>query len=263
VLGLDVADVAAYLAHTPPRGCRPRGRPHGPPRRPWTSLGRRPPIRGQNGSKIRVLLGLGYEAMRIAAVLRLRVDDVEDFIRRNTPRRLGALKKRLRERCEQAALRPTLPRFIAPELEPIAADWNWRERPVAAVALPAAIVPAVELDQVVEADIEARKKSDDARCINATVNGWVGPSTFAERPGGQPKLNEDQARDVIRARASGESMYSLAARYKVARNTIYAIVNGKTYALRDLFANAPSSLDDAPPSPPPLIGDGDETARTE
>jgi len=42
-------------------------------------------------------------------------------------------------------------------------------------------------------------------------------------------LTPEQAAEIRRERAAGSSEYALARKYKVARNTIHAIVIGKTY----------------------------------
>jgi hypothetical protein len=217
VLELDPAEIAAYLAHKPRNGHRPP-QPAGPPRK--AGFANRPglAIRGGSGRKIRRLRDLGYQGFQIALFLGIHVDDVREFIRRITPIRKAALN-RPRERSVQLGLRPTLPRFVPPALAKIAADWNYRDRPVDVAELPAAAPIAVAVDNQVAVDAAVGARAATQHHRNSTA--WVGPDTPLLR---NPKLAGDQvdkAREMLRA---GDSYPVVARRFGVSVNTLRTYV---------------------------------------
>jgi hypothetical protein len=182
------------------------------------------------GSWRRLVIEHGWTASSVARLYKVKVGDVRE-----------ALKPR------PVPPRFTLPRFVPPPVS-IPPGWSYRTRP--------GDIPKTEPSPPIVEPVDC----DPKVYVPASITPWVGPCTFSAAPGGKPKLSEQQAIEVRRERASGASMYELARRWKVARNTIYAIVNGKTWPDRSCSSPPPN---DAPPSPAPAIGMDNETARTE
>ena len=166
----------------------------------------------KSGRKVRRLLALGYQPFQVALFLSFHGDDVRDFVRRLTPIRRSVLK-RPRERSQQLAIRPTLPRFIPPALEPIADDWSYRARPD---ELPAAAPIAAAVDDQVGDELRTIAHKCDGRPTTAQT-AWVGPETPRLH---DPKLAGDQidrAREMLMA---GDSYPVVAKRFDVSVNTL-------------------------------------------
>jgi hypothetical protein len=182
-----------------------------PPPRIWRDCRRM--IVGQTAIKVRRLDALRYPPSAIAVILDVRKAAVEDLLRRCVPRR-GTSLTRPRSRPEQARLKPPRrrpePPAAPPPIDPADA-WRYTDGP--SPFDPPPVVPAAvaELDQVV-VDVEA--PPPPAR------NEWVGSASLT--PGGKSKFTDDQAAELQRERAAGATLFELAAKYRVARNTISA-----------------------------------------
>jgi hypothetical protein len=213
LLAIDLGALDAWANRATRKGRRPRV-PTGPPRRSSKPAA----IRGQNGRHVRVLQSLGYAAPTIARVLDVALPAVEDFLIRITPIRRAALV-RPRDHTEQARIRPPRRR---PDPPPPRRPLDWRELDDVGPDGRLTVLeppPAAELDDQVAAELPAAAPPPPRE--------WIGSTTL--RPGGKPRLSEEQAAEVRRERAAGSSEYELARKHKVARNTIHAILIGKTY----------------------------------
>ena len=144
---------------------------------------------------------LHYPASEIAIILDVAVLAVEDLLRRRRPVRAGVTGiVQPRSHVEQARV------------------WRNHDDDVPAHGPPPAAT--VEVDQVV-AELPAAVEAPAAR------NAWDGPTHIGETQGGKPRLTDEQAADVRRERAAGASMYALARKYHVARNTIAALLQAR------------------------------------
>jgi hypothetical protein len=122
-----------------------------------------------------------------------------------------------RSKAEQARIRP--PRRRPDPRPPL----DWRELDdVGPDGRPLELVepspPAAELDHQV--DHAPAIVDPPPRCE------WVGPTAMTG--GSVRKLRDDQLDDIRRERAAGASVYALARKYGVARNTIYAALKSAT-----------------------------------
>jgi len=250
LLGLEIDDLAVFLARE-----RRGGRvPNGPPRR----SSRRKAITGQTGTRVKILQALGYSPAETARFLAVQARDVEDLLGRLAPIRRERLA-RPRSRTEQARVRAQLPRFRPPPrsvVDPPAAE-PWRHRDDVGpdgAPLMSAVVTVAPPECLGEVGTRSSSGVGAPPAKTPTPSRWVGPSTLKAigSAHGRAKLSEDDATEIRRRCAAGESMYSLAKKYKVARNTIYACVGGKTWK---------HCL--PPASPTPDAEEGCATSRTD
>jgi hypothetical protein len=225
VLELELTDVAAFVVwndqYKGPRRAFTRGLT-APPRGGKPLNPGRIRVRDVTGKRIRAMRSLGYQPETIAVVLKIQLRDVKEFMTRTEPIRVEALK-RPRTRREQKALRGSLPRFIPPPVESLPPGFDRRVAQPTPPPAPATI-SAEPLDQV---ELEPAPSPKFVGTRSHTP--WVGPTRFGAGRGGRPSVTEEQAIEIRRKRAAGSTMYALAAEYKVARNTIYAVVNGKVW----------------------------------
>jgi Helix-turn-helix domain of resolvase len=190
VLGRECSFIETYYEK---HGRHLRFIPSGPPRRD-----RRPGpkrlISNRTGTRVRILQDLGYGPDQIATILAIDLDELTDFLSRLEPVRRATLRRPRERRRVPGHLRKPVGR--PPGLRPAR--------------------PPTELEGNVVAPL-----------VDPTPprRAWVGSTSFRESPGASLKLTPEQAVEVRRERAAGASMYELARRYKVARNTIYRVVN--------------------------------------
>jgi len=214
VLGLDLRIVNAGLDR---RRVAALPAPTGPPRKGGAS------ILGPTANKIQRLRELKYSAGKIAHILALDLVDVEDLVRRLKPIRRAALA-RPREHAQQAALR-TRRRRRRPR-PPIVDLWRCpgdAELDREAAMMPAIVAEARELD-----DHQAVAELPAAELL---ATPWSGPASTQARgeDHGSAKLTRPAVDKIRRLRAEGWSTGKLARQFGVARNTICAILTGKTW----------------------------------
>jgi hypothetical protein len=229
VLGRECSFIATWFELN---GRRLRFIPSGPPRRDRRP-GPRHLISAETGTRIRVLSGLGYDAVKIAAVLAIDPDDTVEFLRRLEPIRCVTLRRpRLRRRESRPAVHPD--------------DVGSSARPLTAI-VPAAVVEARDL---VELEPPA---APPASCP------WVGSSSPT---GGKRKLTDIQILEAGELLKSGATFPSVAKRFGVSVNTLRKYVDdvGTPHLLKDELGRWRAR---AAPFPSPPIGTDSETVHTE
>jgi hypothetical protein len=171
---------------------------------------------------IRRLTRKGWTAVSIARLHKIEVRDVRAMLSPTvrtfaTPPRPKSPPPESAPSAPRERVRPPLRR---PDRRPTVRHWRELDdvgpdgRPLELVTPPAA-----ELDDQVGAELPAIAGMP-SRCE------WIGPTSLT---GGKHKLTDAQALEVRREHAAGSSEYALARKYKVARNTIHAVIKATTY----------------------------------
>lgn len=201
VLEVDLAAVDDAIHQKPLRG-RPAVTPTGPPRRSSKPVA----IFGQNGSHVRVLQSLGYDAPMIASVLDVELRAVRDFLCRLAPIRVPALV-RARSRPEQAGIRVRRPRPDGPLTIDPADAWRFADGAAPYDRPETTPAPAA----VVEVDLVGAE-------LPPACDAWDGSPSLTPR--GKPKLSEEQIVEALELLLSGMSYPAVAKRFKVSVNTL-------------------------------------------
>jgi hypothetical protein len=194
-------------------------------------------ILGQTGRHVRTLHELGYGRARIAVLLALDVKAVRSFLERLRVSRRGRKDPdrlvRPRSRPEACALarsakRARLRRRAREQERAIATAWGPRDAKGEAAAFQASKLLSVEL---VAALAVVEIASTAAAIPAAPPSSWAGPTSghAVGMAHGSAKLTDDDVRAIRAAHAGGQSIYSLARDYDVAKGTIRAIVRRETW----------------------------------
>jgi hypothetical protein len=233
--------------------------------------GRRRPILGQTGTKVRRLRELGYDAAAIAGSLMLEQVTVEDFLARLTPLRRARVEPdkltRPRSHSEDRAARRCIlhkelrQRIPAP---PPPAGWTTADRSASTandLAGYARFLAALRHGTFAPSDVLHRARAyyapprdagQASEASHAEPAIWTGP----ENPHvGSPKLSPEVIAEIIALRSQGWSTGKLAKRYGVSRATICYAYSRRTFSELQL-----------PPTPPfiaaPLLKPAPTTPTT-
>jgi hypothetical protein len=227
--GLNVWAVRRFLK-TPPKKERYA---HGPARR----------ILGQTGTRVRDLIGRGWQIPDIAEALELDEDRVRNFAKRIVPVRRGSIVKP-RTQAEQERLEANL-RKNRPEPRPKRID-EWKlaalvdpryqdpvtpQTPVAPLELaPAAAAIVAELpDQAGAAERTEAPPAAVETHQSRVTESWGHWNVRGEKHGAA-RLSEDNVREIRRKHAAGYGLAELGWDYEVSPRTIHAIVRRESWA---------------------------------